>query len=94
MRSDSIFKNLEAGQNRFELCHQAFKAVRMLHNPGNRIQDTTNDALHRLADVAHEEIPVESKPGVITVTQVPVAIAPQLENVAAETSNLSIRANL
>ena len=55
MRSDSIFKNLEAGQNRFELCHQAFKAVRMLHNPGNRIQDTTFDALHRLADVVHEE---------------------------------------
>jgi hypothetical protein len=55
MRSDSIFKNLEAGQNRFELCHQAFKAVRMLHNPGNRIQDTTNDALHRLAGVVQDE---------------------------------------
>jgi hypothetical protein len=71
MRSDSIFKNLEAGQNRFELCHQAFKAVRMLHNPGNRIQDTTNDALHRLADVVHEEVPVEAKPE-NNVTPVPV----------------------
>ena len=71
MRSDSIFKNLEAGQNRFELCHQAFKAVRMLHNPGNRIQDTTNDALHRLADVVHEEVPVEVKPE-NNVTPVPV----------------------
>jgi hypothetical protein len=92
MRSDSIFKNLEAGQNRFELCHQAFKAVRMLHNPGNRIQDTTNDALHRLAGVTQqEEVAVDAKPGVIPVTPAQVAIAPQLENGTGPTAS---RANL
>ena len=49
MRSDRIVKNFDTGQNRFELCHQTFKAIRKLHNPGHRIQDTTNDALQRLA---------------------------------------------
>lgn len=49
MYSNSISKSLDRGQNRFELCHQAFKAIRKLHNPGNRVQDTTNDALQRLA---------------------------------------------
>ena len=58
MRSESVFKNSEVGLNRFELCHQVFKAVRKLHNPGNRIQDTTNDALHCLAGVVHEEVSV------------------------------------
>lgn len=76
MRSDSIFKNLEAGQNRFELCHQAFKAVRMLHNPGNRIQDTTNDALHRLAGVVHDEasVPAEGTSEALQTTPVQVAV--------------------
>jgi len=49
MRSHTVLKNLDTGQNRFELCHQAFKAIRKLHNPGNRIQDTAKDALQRLA---------------------------------------------
>ena len=54
MRS-AIVKTFEMGQNRFELCHQTFKAVRKLHAPGHRIQDTTNDALQRLAGVAAAE---------------------------------------
>jgi hypothetical protein len=59
MRS-AIVKTFEMGQNRFELCHQTFKAVRKLHNPGHRIQDTTNDALQRLAGVAAVE-PVDTE---------------------------------
>jgi len=49
MRSRNILRRLDTGQSRFALCHQAFKAIRKLHNPANRIQDTTNDALQRLA---------------------------------------------
>jgi len=49
MRSSNILRRLDTGQSRFELCHQAFKAIRKLHNPAVRIQDTTNDALQRLA---------------------------------------------
>ena len=55
MRSDRIVKTFDMGQNRFELCHQTFKAVRKLHNPGHRIQDTTNDALQRLAGASAVE---------------------------------------
>jgi hypothetical protein len=51
MRSDRIVKTFDLGQNRFELCHQTFKAVRKLHNPGHRIQDTTNSALEILVEV-------------------------------------------
>lgn len=55
MRSDRIVKTFDMGQNRFELCHQTFKAVRKLHNPGHRIQDTTNSALDILVEVGTSE---------------------------------------
>jgi hypothetical protein len=48
MRSDIVFDAL-ATKNRFVLCHEAFKAVRLLHKSNTRIEDTTNDALQRLA---------------------------------------------
>jgi hypothetical protein len=49
MRSDIVFDALRT-KNRFTLCHEAFKAVRLLHKDNTRIEDTTNDALMRLAD--------------------------------------------
>jgi hypothetical protein len=48
MRSDIVFDAL-ATKNRFVLCHEAFKAVRLLHKSNTRIEDTTNDALMRIA---------------------------------------------
>jgi hypothetical protein len=54
MRSEILLAALHT-KNRFELCHQVFKVVRMLHNPGTRIQDTTNDALRRLASTERQE---------------------------------------
>ncbi len=48
MRSDIVFDALQS-KNRFTLCHEAFKAVRLLHKSNTRIEDTTNDALTRLA---------------------------------------------
>lgn len=62
MRPD-IVKTLETGQNRFELCHQAFKAIRKLHNPGNRIQDTTTTAFQRLFRAEHQEVSVDPENG-------------------------------
>jgi hypothetical protein len=50
MRSDIVFDALQTkNQNRFVLCHQAFKAIRLLHRNKTRIEDTANDALQRLA---------------------------------------------
>jgi len=57
MHSDSIVKTLDTGQNRFELCHQVFKAIHKLHKPGNRVQDTTNDALQRIAGAGEQQQP-------------------------------------
>jgi hypothetical protein len=48
MRSDIVFDALQT-RNRFVLCHEAFKAIRLLHVNNTRIEDTTNDALMRLA---------------------------------------------
>jgi hypothetical protein len=61
MRSDSIIKTLDTGQNRFELCHQVFKAIHKLHFPGSRVQETTNDALNLLAGTERQE--VSGEPG-------------------------------
>jgi hypothetical protein len=55
-----IIKTLEKGQNRFDLCHQAFKAIRMMHNPGNRVPDTTRDVFQRLSAAEGPAVPVVS----------------------------------
>ena len=49
MRSELIFKAVTRESNRFMLARLAAKATRILHWPNTRIQDTTNDALQRLA---------------------------------------------
>lgn len=56
-----IIKTLEKGQNRFDLCHQAFKAIRMMHNPGDRVPDTTRDVLQRLSGTEGRAVPVAPK---------------------------------
>ena len=48
MRSDLVFNALQS-KNRFVLCHETFKAVRLLHKANTRIEDTTNDAILRIA---------------------------------------------
>jgi hypothetical protein len=58
MRSDIVFDALRT-KNRFTLCHEAFKAVRMLHKNNTRIEDTTNDAFMRLAGATRQEELVE-----------------------------------
>jgi hypothetical protein len=54
MRSDIVFDALRT-KNRFTLCHEAFKAVRLLHKDNTRIEDTTNDAFMRLAASEQKE---------------------------------------
>ena len=79
MRSHNVLKSLDTGQNRFELCHQAFKAIRKLHNPVvNRIQDTANEALQRLAGA--ERHPVSADPEIADAA----AVEPMAEQVSTE----------
>ena len=56
MSSDPV-KSPTMEQNRFALCHKAFKAIRKMHHPGNRIQDTTADAFRRLG-AESPEVPI------------------------------------
>jgi len=56
MRSEIVFDALHT-KNRFILCHEAFKAIRLLHKSNTRIEDTTNDALMRLAGTELQDMP-------------------------------------
>ncbi len=55
MRSEVVFEALRT-TSRYTLCHLAFKAIRKLHNPSNRIQDTANDVFQRLAGLGRQEV--------------------------------------
>jgi hypothetical protein len=55
MRSEILSETLGT-KNRFAFCHLVFKAIRKLHKPSNRIQDTANDALQRLAGAERQRV--------------------------------------
>jgi hypothetical protein len=74
MRSDIVFDALQTkNQNRFVLCHQAFKAIRLLHKNNTRVEDTANDALMRLAATEWQEGLIEPE----------MAAAPSLERTSS-----------
>jgi hypothetical protein len=81
MRAHIVFAALQT-QNRFALCHLAFKSIRKLHKPSTRIQDTTNDVLQRIAGIEEQQagvaaaIALESKqeqPEIALPAEVPSA---------------------
>ena len=95
MRSDLVFDALQT-KNRFALCHEAFKAIRLLHKSNTRVEDTTNNALQRLAGVQRHEclvIPENADEAGLKVTSEQVAIEAPAE-APVSPSNLSLRANL
>ena len=95
MRSDLVFDALQT-KNRFALCHEAFKAIRLLHKNKTRVEDTTNDALQRLAGVQRYEclgIPGDADNAALKVTE-QVALESSAEEPLVPPSNLSLRANL
>jgi hypothetical protein len=49
MRSDLVFGAMRKVSNRYLLIKLATKAVRRMHIPGVRIEDTTNDILERFS---------------------------------------------
>ncbi len=55
MRAHIVFAALQT-QNRFALCHLAFKSIRKLHKPSTRIQDTANDVLQRIAGIEERQV--------------------------------------
>ncbi len=55
MRAHIVFAALQT-QNRFALCHLAFKSIRKLHKPSTRIQDTANDVLQRIAGLEERQV--------------------------------------
>ena len=59
MRSNMVFQSLHTLQNRYMLCQLASKATRKFHKPNTRIQETTNEVLHRIASSERQEAVAE-----------------------------------
>jgi hypothetical protein len=59
MRSDLVFEAVHTLRNRYMLCQLASKATRRFHRPNTRIQDTTNQVLHRIADTERQHVMLE-----------------------------------
>src|SRR6516225_7184966 len=59
MRSELVFEAVHTLRNRYMLCQLASKATRKFHRPNTRIQDTTNDVLHRIADAERQNVILE-----------------------------------
>lgn len=56
MPSNNVVKNLDTGQNRFKLCHQAFSAVRKQLDDDTRARNASYDGA-RSSDPEHHEFP-------------------------------------
>ena len=59
MRSELVFEAVHTLRNRYTLCQLASKATRKFHKPNTRIQDTTNEVLHRIADSDRQMVILE-----------------------------------
>ena len=59
MRSDLVFDAVHTLRNRYMLCQLASKATRRFHRPNTRIQDTTNQVLHRIAEKERQHVMLE-----------------------------------
>lgn len=59
MRSDLVFDAVHTLRNRYMLCQLASKATRRFHRPNTRIQDTTNDVLHRISNAERQNVMLE-----------------------------------
>ncbi len=47
-RTDYVYEAAKGEPSRFKLCRKIAKAVRMVHLPGVRIEDTTNMVLTKI----------------------------------------------
>ena len=61
MRSELVFEAVHTLRNRYTLCQLASKATRKFHKPNTRIQDTTNEILHRIADSKRQTVILEQE---------------------------------
>jgi len=59
MRSELVFEAVQTLRNRYTLCQLASKATRKFHKPNTRIQDTTNEVFHRIADSDRRSVILE-----------------------------------
>src|SRR5208282_2638001 len=62
MRSELVFEAVTTLRNRYMLCQLASKATRKFHKPNTRIQDTTNEVLHRIADSERQDVILNRRP--------------------------------
>ena len=73
MRAEIVFEALRT-TNRFAFCHLVFKAVRKLHKPSTRVQETVDNSLRLLAGAGQQQGEAKST-NAIETQQEQVAIA-------------------
>jgi hypothetical protein len=62
MRSENVYRALEQGRSRFEICQVVSKSVKQLHRPGSRFQDTIDYTLLHMTGPAEAPEPTPAKP--------------------------------
>jgi hypothetical protein len=64
MRSENVYRALEHGRSRYEICQVVSKSVKRLHKPGSRFQDTINYTLLHMTGPAEGPEATLARPGV------------------------------
>ena len=62
MRSENVYRALEYGRSRYEICQVVSKSVKRLHKPGARFQDTIDYTLLNMMKPAEVPETAPAKP--------------------------------
>lgn len=62
MRSENVYRAVEHGRSRYEICQVVSKSVKRLHKPGSRFQDTINYTLVHMTNLPEAPEPTPAKP--------------------------------
>jgi hypothetical protein len=59
MRSENVYRALDHGRSRYEICQVVSKSVKRLHKPGLRFQDTIDYTLRHMTEAGAPSTPAK-----------------------------------
>jgi hypothetical protein len=62
MRSENVYRALEQGRSRFEICQVVAKSAKRLHRPGSPFQETIDYTLLHMIEPAEASATTPAKP--------------------------------
>jgi hypothetical protein len=60
MRSENVYRALEQGRSRFEICQVVSKCAKRLHKPGSPLQQTIDYTLRHMTEAEAPVSPTKS----------------------------------